>query len=89
MNVKLNDIITIVGDSLYTYKVVEANGDRYFVVTKLNISDYALNVANDIQRFKIPVYEETRKTLNIELPDGYILGGDLWEWSEKNAKTKG
>jgi len=31
MNVKLNDIITIVGDSLYTYKVVEANGDRYFV----------------------------------------------------------
>ena len=55
-------------------------------VTKISISDYALNVANDIQRFKIPVYEETRKTLNIKLPDGYILDGDLWEWSEENER---
>jgi len=31
MNVKLNDIITLVGDSFFAYKVVEANGDRYLV----------------------------------------------------------
>jgi len=31
MNVKLNDIITLAGESLFTYKVVEANGDRYLV----------------------------------------------------------
>jgi len=32
MMVKLNDIITLAGDSpLFTYKVVEANGDRYLV----------------------------------------------------------
>ena len=31
MNVKLNDIITLAGESLFTYKVVEANCDRYLV----------------------------------------------------------
>jgi len=32
MNIKLNDIITLAGESpLFTYKVVEANGDRYLV----------------------------------------------------------
>lgn len=46
-----------------------------------NEDAYKADIVRDVERFKIPVYDSVKRKLNIELPEGYELIGEIWKFN--------
>lgn len=42
---------------------------------------YKAAIIKDIERFKIPVYDSVKQKLDIDLPEGYELVGEIWKFN--------